>query len=130
MVVVSFGVLLRSKFEARDAVGIVALQVDDGPLPVMASDPLEVARFATMLVHEAQGEGRVPELTVRVKGLCVESRTVALVVVDGRRVCGDVVLPVGVFEPVLGESMVPFLVRVVGRVLGVFPAVGSGLLAA
>ena len=112
---------LRDQFEARDAVGIVTAQVDDGPLSLMCGSAFESAQFALMLIHEAQSAGRVlPETTLRVLAVDAASGTVLL---DSRSdgftvpVSG---IPVSCFTPEPGESLVPFLVRATTALLDVY----------
>jgi hypothetical protein len=103
---------LRDRFEARDAYGIVSLQVDDGALPLMCESPFESAQFALMLIHQAQSAGRgLAESTLRVRGVDAASGTVLLDArLDGSTSPIDG-LPVSCFTPEPGESLVPFLVR-------------------
>ena len=111
---------LRGRFDARDALGIVSSQVDDGALPLMCESVFESAQFALMLIHQAQSAGGgVHEAMLRVRALDAAS---GIVLLDWRM--GSTVpangLPASCFTPEPGESLVPFLVRGVSVLLDVY----------
>ena len=121
--------MLRTKFDAADAAAIVAMQVDDGPLPVMAAHPLEVAQFALILIDEARAHGAQPdEQRVVARGLDTNAQVVTVDVRIERVTDATHQVPVRLLEPELGETMVPFLTRAVRTMLGLYQ--GPGVVAA
>jgi hypothetical protein len=109
----------RDRFGARDALGIVASQVDDGALPLMCESVFESAQFALMLIQAKFAGADSPEAALRVRGVDAAAGMVLLDV----RVRGATVpvgsLPVSNFTPQQGESLVPFLARAVSALLDV-----------
>lgn len=103
---------LHELFEARDAYGIVASQVDDGRLPIMCESVFECAQFALMLIHQAASAGRRrAEAQLRVRGVDLASGIVLLDSRVGGATRPVEGIPVSCFTPVEGETLVPFLVR-------------------
>jgi len=109
----------RDRFGARDALGIVSSQVDDGTLPLMCESVFESAQFALMLIQTKFAGADSAESALRVHGVDAAAGTVLLDV----RVRGVVIpidsLPVTHFTPQQGESLVPFLARAVSALLSV-----------
>ena len=113
---------LRDCYDAGDARGIVATQVDDGPLTVMCSSAYESAQFALMLIHEAEFAGHRPgATTLRVREVDEASGTVLVDSPLGGTAAG---LPSSHFVPQPDESLVPFLVRAVQALLDVSESLG------
>jgi hypothetical protein len=114
---------LRAKFDDGDAATIVAMQIDDGPLTVMAAHPLEVAQFALILIDEARAHGSHPADQHAVAyQFDTSNKSVAVEVRVNHAAVGSHQLPGSLLEPGVGETMVPFLTRVVQNLLTLYRA--------
>jgi hypothetical protein len=113
--------MLRTKFDDGDAAAIVAMQIEDGPLTVMAAHPLEVAQFALILIDEARARGSHPaDQHAVARHLDTSNQSVTVDVRVNQATVGSHQLPGSLLEPVVGETMVPFLTRVVRIMLSLY----------